>query len=103
MEPPCEIFAKKYMPSVRAHIVWELYNIHELTQNEISKILGITQPAVSQYLSGIRGSSAELPEDVLNLIKIQTRNLCEMYKKGKFSKKTLNKIYCTLCRNIITQ
>ncbi len=40
-----------------------------MSQKEISEILGITQAAVSQYVSNKRGSKIEFQEDVMNAIR----------------------------------
>ncbi|MDD1757114.1 MAG: winged helix-turn-helix transcriptional regulator [Methanotrichaceae archaeon] len=58
MKSPCELVVWNVLPSIRAAIAGELVN-REMPQNEISKRLGITPPAVSQYVSKKRGYSIE--------------------------------------------
>ena len=103
MNLPCEIFAKKYLPSVRARMVYILYKKYQLNQKDISEILDITQPAVSQYLTGVRGRGAELPEKIIKIIDEQTDRIYEMYKKGKVDSKFLKDVYCIICRSIMGQ
>lgn len=57
MRPPCELVVKHYLPVIRSLIARELMNTHKLNQTQIAKLLGITQPAVSNYLSLIRGEA----------------------------------------------
>jgi len=52
---PAEIESRTLIPALRAILAKRLsekYNIHE---DEISKMLGVTQAAVSNYIRGIRG------------------------------------------------
>ena len=57
MKPPCEVIVKQILPAIRAALVKDLMERHKLNQVEIAERLGITQPAVSQYRSQLRGSS----------------------------------------------
>lgn len=55
MKPPCEIVVNRMLPRIRAEIVRILTQEYDMKQIEVSKRLGITQAAVSQYLSSTRG------------------------------------------------
>lgn len=55
MRPPCEIVAKKVLPTIRTVLVRDLITRHELSQKEVAESLGVTQAAISQYLSSARG------------------------------------------------
>ncbi len=55
----CEVVVSDILPTLRSLITRELVQNYKLSQIVISKKLGITQPAVSQYKSGIRGSKAK--------------------------------------------
>lgn len=59
MKPPCEIVVIKMLPQIRANIVKILTQEYHMKQIEVSKKLGITQAAVSQYLSSSRGGDNE--------------------------------------------
>ena len=52
----CEVVVSEILPTLRSLITQELVQSHKLSQVQVSKMLGITQPAVSQYKRGIRGS-----------------------------------------------
>jgi len=47
---PCEEIVRKYLPAMRASIAKKLYR-KGLKQERIAKELGLTQAAVSKYLS----------------------------------------------------
>ncbi|UCH88611.1 MAG: ArsR family transcriptional regulator, partial [Thermoplasmata archaeon] len=56
MKPPCEIIVTKILPSLRAAIVKVLIEEYHMKQTEISEILGISQSAISQYITSTRGA-----------------------------------------------
>ncbi|KXA93562.1 hypothetical protein AKJ65_06190 [candidate division MSBL1 archaeon SCGC-AAA259E19] len=55
MRPPCEIIVAKALPAIRTVLVRDLVDRHDLSQKQAAERLGVTQAAVSQYLSSIRG------------------------------------------------
>jgi predicted transcriptional regulator len=63
MKSPCEVIVWDVLPSIRASIAEELVR-RGLSQREVSAILGITPPAVSQYVSKKRGYNIEFGEEV---------------------------------------
>lgn len=68
MKCPCEIIVWDVLPCIRAALAAELVE-RGLSQNEISKMLGITQAAVSQYTSKKRGSKLNFQQDAKEEIK----------------------------------
>ncbi len=54
--PYCEVFVKYVLPALRALIAELLMERYSLTQAEAAKLLGVTQPAVSNYLRKVRGT-----------------------------------------------
>jgi len=57
MKSPCEEISKDVIPTMRAILVKDLVERHNLNQVGVANRLGITQPAVSQYLGSLRGTS----------------------------------------------
>lgn len=51
MKPPCEVTVKVLLPAVRALVARELYFNYGWNQTKVAKFLGVTQAAVSGYLS----------------------------------------------------
>ncbi|MEM5805528.1 MAG: hypothetical protein QW156_03430 [Candidatus Aenigmatarchaeota archaeon] len=51
----CEVVATDLIPAIRAIMAKELIEKYNLPQVVVSKKLGITEAAVSQYKKGIRG------------------------------------------------
>jgi predicted transcriptional regulator len=63
MKSPCEVIVWDVLPSIRAAIAEELVK-RGLSQKEVSRLLGITPPAVSQYVSKKRGYNIQFDDDV---------------------------------------
>ena len=52
---PAEIESKTLIPALRAILAKNLAEKHEIREDEISKMLGVTQAAISNYIRGTRG------------------------------------------------
>ena len=52
---PAEIESKTLIPALRAIIAKKLAEDHQIREDEISKMLGVTQAAISNYIRGTRG------------------------------------------------
>jgi len=52
---PAEIESKTLIPALRAILAKTLAEKHDIREDEISKMLGVTQAAVSNYIRGTRG------------------------------------------------
>jgi hypothetical protein len=60
---PSEIEARVMLPLLRAAVVTLLVRDHGFQQRRVAQALGITQPAVSNYLRMARGKMRELLEN----------------------------------------
>jgi len=52
---PAEIESKNLIPALRAILAKKLAEDHNIREDEISKMLGVTQAAISNYIRGTRG------------------------------------------------
>lgn len=91
---PCEFIVKKVLPAIRAGIVKELSEEYHLKQNQIANKLGITQPAVSLYLSGDRGRFQEIYEAIDKSI---MRKLADEVMKNVGSTDPIEVEICNIC------
>lgn len=97
MKPACEIMVQQIFPGIRAMIVMELRDNYGLNQLEIAKKLGITQPAVSQYMRQLRG---KCNKELRNAIIVkEVKKLCSRISKG-ITYDELNAEFCHICRSI---
>lgn len=110
----CETIFDETMPAVRSIITNELIKTYGLTQEQVAEKLGITQPAVSQYLNGLRGkrvqqitSNPNLMEWIKKLaVEILSGNvklhekicgICATTRKERvYSEKEMNSFICLL-------
>ena len=77
---PSEIEAKSLIPAVRAILAKKLIREYSLKEEDIAKVLGITQAAVSNYVRGTRGdmeliSKLECVREVMRMIDDIARDL----------------------------
>ena len=97
MKPPCELIVSKILPSIRAAIVKLLIEDHNMKQTEISKILGISQSAVSQYYTSARAadeSTLVLFPEIEKYAKVVTKKIA----KGEINKDQI--LLCEPCQKI---
>lgn len=52
---PAEIETKTLIPALRAILAKKLIEEHSIREEEVSKLLGVTQAAISNYIRGTRG------------------------------------------------
>lgn len=95
MKPPCEIVVWYVIPSIRSELAKELLNL-EMKQKEISELLDITQPAVSQYISDKRGHGIKFDEHTMDMIKKFAREL----KEQKINQRDMIRRICEICQNV---
>jgi len=77
---PAEIESKTLIPALRAILAKKLAEDHNVREEEISKMLGVTQAAISNYIRGTRGDPALIAkllsdQQVSALIEELTENL----------------------------
>lgn len=63
MKSPCEEVVWDVLPSIRAAIAEELVN-RGISQRGVSRILGLSPPAVSQYMTKKRGYNIVFEEGI---------------------------------------
>ncbi|RLI33468.1 transcriptional regulator [Candidatus Bathyarchaeota archaeon] len=95
MRPPCEIVVKRLLPLLRALVARELMTVYGWTQSRAARRLGVTQPAVSSYLSLLEGEERrgfDL-EDLEGLAK----RIAEGLARGEMSLSETVMEVCSLC------
>jgi predicted transcriptional regulator len=86
------------VPAVKALITQELVEKHGLKQEEVAKILGISQSAVSKYTKKVRGQAIILEEMIE--IQIPIDNIVTLIVDGASSRTEFLKLFCEICRTI---
>ncbi len=98
MRPPCEVVVKEVLPAIRAMLVKELIERHRLSQVDVARKLGITQPAVSQYRRMLRGAGRS--NTIFKGIAKQVRELADDIAHGKMKRKQVIERYCVICSSM---
>jgi predicted transcriptional regulator len=91
MKTPCETIVWRVLPVIRKELTKNLVEYHGFTQRKTAVRLGITDAAVSRYLSGKRGN-----------IEISNKRILKEINKSasviaKGNKKTVNQETCRIC------
>ena len=97
MKPPCEIVVWYVIPAIRSELAKELLNLG-MKQKDVSELMDITQPAVSQYITDKRGSGIKLNDDVRKMI----QNFALELSEGKATKAELIGRTCAICKHVET-
>ena len=95
MKPPCEIVVWYVIPAIRSELAKELLNLG-MKQKDVSELMDITQPAVSQYITDKRGSGIKLDDNVKQMIKDFAFEL----SIGESIKADLIPRTCSICKNV---
>lgn len=90
----CEFMVKEMFPCIRAMITKELISNHGINQSQAAELLGITQPAVSQYMRQLRGRKELLENDA---IKRHVKEIAEGLYSKSIDKKELERRFCGIC------
>jgi predicted transcriptional regulator len=98
MSLPCEIAVKCVLPSVRAMTAKKLMTKHSLKQEEVAKLLGISQPAISLYRRRIRGKAIDLENDPA--ITALVENLAASLAQGNVARRDFIRSFCEICKTI---
>jgi hypothetical protein len=65
----CDTMIRKYLPAMRAEMVYRLVQRDGMTQSDAAKRLGVTRAAISQYVNKKRGDSGvEISKELNNLL-----------------------------------
>lgn len=95
---PCEVAVKSVVPSIRAFMAKELTQSYNMKQNDVAKILGITQTAVSKYTRRLRGTVLKL--DDLEEIRSMLQKVTLQIAENKVSQQDLTYKFCEVCQAV---
>ena len=98
MKMPCELIVWYMLPAIRSAIAESMIKDYKLKQTEVAQKLGVTDAAVSQYLSSKRGkivlkdpkvkkfikeSTKRILKGEQNDIFVETCKICDLLKNSK--------------------
>ncbi len=77
MKTPCEIIVWNVVPVIRKEFAKKLIENHSLNQRAVADKLGITEAAISRYVSGKRGALEISDDDILKEIEESARRIAK--------------------------
>lgn len=95
MRPPCEVVVKRLLPVLRALVARELMVVYGWTQSETADKLGVTQPAVSSYLSLLEDEDASHSD--INDLTLLAKRIAQGLASGHMSLSDTVMEVCSLC------
>jgi hypothetical protein len=96
MKPVCEVMVQNIFPALRASIAKELMTEYKLNQSETAKLLGVSQPAISQYIRQLRGENKRLVEN--KIVSDEVKKICKKISAGGMKSSDLMNEFCHICK-----
>jgi len=99
MPTRCETAVNDILPAARAMIAKGLVDVYHFTQTKAARCMGVSQPAVSQYLQNLRGSSRHpfaSNRDFARSVNDITRGIAE----GSITPEKIDHEMCRICRAV---
>jgi len=93
------VVTKKILPSMRSLLAWKLIHVYKLNQLDVAERLGVSQPAVSQYLKGIRGRNVKMIEKSDVIVRMIDELAHELAIR-KIDEYEFQRKVCEICRNV---
>ncbi len=97
MQIKCERAVSEIFPVARALIAKGLIDSYGFSQTKAAKLMGLSQPAVSQYKKDIRGKRGVPFADQTEFIAI-ANDIAERLADGSIKANQMGKEMCRFCR-----
>ncbi len=97
MKPVCEVMVSEILPGVRALVAGKLVEKHSFSQMKAAERLGTTQPAISQYRTGIRGSGIKRLKQNAEFMGM-VESIADRTASGELSHDMITVEFCRVCR-----
>jgi predicted transcriptional regulator len=95
---PCEVGVKTVLPAIKAIIARNIMENHGLKEKETARILGLSQSAVSRYLTRNRGNLIEIESSAE--IKPLIDQMVTFLVKEPAKKQEIMDLFCQTCKII---
>ena len=96
----CEVMVKQIIPAVRVKVTKQLYSKYHFNQEYIAEKLGITQAAVSKYLSGkYTQEIKKLERD--KIVKKISGDVIRAIIKKTFNRSSFERTVCKYCAEML--
>jgi predicted transcriptional regulator len=92
---PCEVGVKTVLPAVKAVMARSIVEKHGLNEKQTAELLGLSQSAVSRYVSKERGNALEIDSSAEALAFID--KMVTFIIKEPDNKTEILKLFCRAC------
>jgi len=99
MKPFCEVIAFEVLPAVRAMVARQLMEKYKVSQVRAARLIGVSQPAISQYKRDLRGYRTGLFKNNPSLVAMVER-IAEGLASGEIKDMESTLSFCKLCKEI---
>ena len=99
MKPFCEVVVTTVLPAIRSLITRQLMDDYKFTQQQTADLLGLTQPAVSQYVKQSRGVKVRILERQPEIM-VMIDDLTKDVATSKLRPRELQSKFCQICKEI---
>jgi len=100
MKPPCEVIAMEILPAARAYVANKLAE-RGLSQTKTAELMGLTQPAVSQYRRHMRGFNIGMFEKDAEVLKMMNALVEKVARGVPITEQTL--FFRDVCRVVLSK
>lgn len=95
---PCEVGVKTVLPAVKAVMARSIVEKHGLNEKQTAELLGLSQSAVSRYVSKERGNLLTL-ENTTEVLALIDQMVTYLIKEPN-NKTEILKLFCQTCKAI---
>jgi predicted transcriptional regulator len=95
---PCEVAVRSVVPAVKALMARQLVEEYGMNQEQVAKILGISQSAVSKYFGKVRGHVIEV--DKVQEARPLVASMVVMLVNGERRRAEFLQLFCETCGTI---
>lgn len=100
MRPPCETIVSAILPAIRSILARELVENFSMSQVKVAKLLGTTQPAISQYLAQKRGDQLTNVLRSMPEVKHALQEIVDGIEKEEGSPRNTVGAICSICMSL---
>ena len=95
---PCEVGVKTVLPAVKAVMARQIVEKHGLNEQEAAKLLGLSQSAVSRYISKERGNTLAI-EGSTEILALVDQMVASLIKQPD-NREEILRLFCQTCTAI---
>lgn len=93
----CEKAVHDIFPVARAMIAKRLVDVYKFSQTKAAKNMGLSQPAISQYMKNLRGNKAKALAENQEFVEL-SNDIAKRIAEGSLKREKVDDEMCRFCR-----